>query len=127
ALLYFDQQEIRRNAGVYSDLYRLELTTGRLLRLTKDARLMDPDFCPLTQTIVAVRNAPDRRELVRMTADPEHGKVGDFMTIVSEPDTQFNAPRLTRDARMIVAERHRRGAPSEIVLVDATAGAIRVL
>src|SRR5206468_1517279 len=44
--LYFDQQEIRRNVGVYSDLYTLSRTTGRVTRLTKDARLMDPDLSP---------------------------------------------------------------------------------
>src|SRR5207248_2985855 len=82
---------------------------------------------PLTHTLVAVRSAPGRRDLVRMNVDPVHGTVGAMTTLASETETQFNAPRLSRDGRMIVAERHRLGAQSEIVLVDATTGALRVV
>jgi WD40-like Beta Propeller Repeat len=126
-LIYFDQQEFRRNAGLYSDLYALDPRSGRVRQLTRDARLLDPDFSASRQALVAVRSAPGRRDLVRVTVDTTAGVAGDIATIVSEPETQFNAPRWSPDGRSIAVERHRPGAQSEIVIVDAATGAVRVI
>jgi hypothetical protein len=166
--IYFDQQEVRRNAGLYSDLYALERTTGRVWRATRDARLLDPDMSPDERTIVAVRNSLGRRDLVlvrltptltadlkvRTTTDTTAGAVqalppplaryeasyGEARrsaardggrpaveTLISEPETQFNAPRWAPDGRTIAAERHRPGGQAEIVLVDVATRAVRVL
>src|SRR5206468_1937175 len=38
--------------------------------------------------------------------------------LVSEPDTQFNAPRWSPDGLTVAVERHRLGTLSDIVLVD---------
>src|SRR5207245_7583796 len=86
-----------------------------------------PDLSSLTRTIVAVRSRPGGRDLVRLKVEPVPATIHDITTLVSEPETQFNAPRLSRDGGMVVAERHRLGGPSELVLVDATTGAVRVL
>jgi hypothetical protein len=117
--MYFDQQERRRNVGVYSDIYVRSRTSGRSRRLTKDARLLDPDLSPDDQTLVAVQDRTGQRDLVliRLNRDTtnDHTAVD---TVVAEPETQFNAPRWSPDGRRIAAERHRRGALSEIVIVD---------
>ena len=47
--------------------------------------------------------------------------------VLSEPDTQFNTPRWSPDGRFIAVERHRPGASSEIVVVEAATGAVRVI
>jgi hypothetical protein len=148
--IYFDQQEVRRNTGIYSDLYALERTTGRVRRVTTDARLLDPDLSPDERTIVAVQNTPGRRDLVlvrltpplaadlkvRTTPDTTSvhtptGVVQAFRpaveTLISEPETQFNAPRWAPDGRTIAVERHRPGHQTEIVLVDVAARDVRVL
>ncbi len=52
----------------------------------------------------------------------------DVVTVVlSEPDTQFNAPRWSPDGRSIAVERHRPGADSEVVVANVGSSAIRVL
>ncbi|MBI4485745.1 MAG: PD40 domain-containing protein [Acidobacteria bacterium] len=145
--IYFDQLEFRRNSGQYSDLYALDRESGRVRRLTIEARLLDPDVSPDGQTLICVQEAVGRRDLVlvrpeglvRLKADPTEAPVmtpvgsGFSRTntgvtlLVSEPDAQFNAPRWSPDGRHIAVERHRRGALSEIVLVDATTAAVRVV
>src|SRR5262249_25153961 len=42
--IYFDQAELRRNTGLYNDLYVLDRRTGHSTRLTHEARLIDPDL-----------------------------------------------------------------------------------
>jgi hypothetical protein len=121
-VVVFDQLELRRTVGLYSDLYSVELETGDATRLTNGKRLLDPDLSPDGGTIVAVREGLGRREVVTLPM----GR--DVVTVVlSEPDTQFNAPRWSPDGRLIAVERHRPGADSEIVVANVGSGVIRVL
>ena len=118
----FDQQELRRTVGLYSDLYSVDLESGDVSRLTNGKRLLDPDLSPDGSTIVAVQEGLGRRDLVTLATG------GDEITVVvSEPGTQFNAPRWSPDGRSIAVERHRAGTHSEVVLVSAETGAVRVI
>src|SRR5262249_30583365 len=119
--LYFDQQEVRRNTGVYSDLYAWSRATGRVRQLTSEARLLDPDLSPDGTTLTCVQVRPGRRDLVLV----EVGRP--VRTLLSEPETQFNAPRWSPDGRSIAVERHRLGGSSEIVVVDVETKATRVI
>jgi hypothetical protein len=124
--LYFDQQEIRRNAGLYSDLYSFDPATKRVRRLTHDARLIDPDISPDGRAIAVVRIRAGLRELVLVrlaSADV----VAEILPLVAEPDTQFNAPRWSPDGRSIVVERQRLGEQAALVLVDRATGVVRPL
>lgn len=114
-VIYFDQQEVRRNVGLYSDLYAFERSTGRVRALTREARLMDPDLSPDESTIVAVRDRAGARDLVLI----DIGRGFASRTLVAEPETQFNAPRWSPDGRRIAVERHPQGELSEVVVVDA--------
>ncbi len=150
ATIYFDQQELRRNIGLYSDLYALDRRSGRVTALTREARLLDPDASPDGTSLVCVRDStPEQRDLVmiataglktRLTSigmaglktRPTSTDVGrDFSpavaALISEPGTQFNAPRWSPDGRLIAVERHRRGSLSEIVVVDPATGMVRVV
>jgi hypothetical protein len=121
--VYFDQQESRRNAGLYSDLYSLDPVSGRVRALTREARVMDPDISPDQQSIVAVKVRPGARDLVLVRlASPD--EVAAISTLVSEPDTQFNAPRWSPDGKTIVVGRQRLGASPEIVVVDVESTAV---
>jgi WD40 repeat protein len=154
-VVYFDQLELRRNAGLYSDLYALERSTGDVTRLTTEARLRDPDLSPDGKTLVCAQTAPGRRDLVlvsldskadlkvrttdeadlkvRTTSDvvqafrPARGSRSSpaITTLISEPDTQFNVPRWSPDGRTIAVERHVIGRQSEIVIVDVATRAVR--
>ena len=108
---------------------------------------MDPDLSPDESMLVAVRDAPGRRDLVliattglkaRTSAERtggvlavETGVVQGFspavQTLVSEPETQFDAPRWSPDGRTIAVERHRLGAWSELVVVDVETRMVRVV
>jgi Tol biopolymer transport system component len=133
--IYFDQVELRRNAGYYGDLYKMSRTTGHVEQLTSEARLLEPDLSPDEQTIVAVQSRPGQRDLVLIgnvgrgfqprQRGPERPTL-QIDTLISEPDTQFNAPRWSPDGRTIAVERHRLGAMAEVVLVDAATKAVRV-
>ncbi len=93
--IYFDQHELRRNSSLYSDLYGLDRATGHITQLTADVRLLDPDLSPDGATLVCVQAAPGRRDLVLVSI------AGGFTrtVLLSEPDTQFNAPRWSPDGR----------------------------
>ena len=151
--IYFDQQEIRRNVGLYSDLYAWSRSDGRVTRLTSEARLLDPDLSPDGTTIVCVQQKLGRRDLVlvRLTASAEASadkkpdatydttaaatdayvaRTGAITTLISEPDTQFNAPRWSPDGRTIAVELHRPTAgtaASDVVLIDVASMNMRIL
>jgi hypothetical protein len=128
--VYFDQQERRRNAGLYSDLYMLDRLNGHVTRLTRDQRLMDPDLSPDGETLVAVQHGrPGQRDLVMMNVSPDDGEApGATITVLaSEPGTRFNAPRWSPDARRIVAARQRTEGPPAIVIVDVATRQIDVV
>ena len=134
--IYFDQEDLRRNTGVYSDLYEWSRATGRVTRLTSEARVLDPDLSPDGTTLVAVQSRRGLRDLVllrhmRTDAGARGGAPKEtawqIETLVSESDTQFNAPRWSPDGRTIAVERHRFGAQAEVVLVDVATRAVRVV
>jgi hypothetical protein len=115
--IVFDQQEISRNVGLYSDLYVVERATGEVQRLTRNARLQDPDVSPDGRYIVCVRESAGARELTVLPFTASG--VGSPEVVLSEPGTQFNTPRWSPDGRSIAVARHRLGAQSEVIIVDA--------
>jgi Tol biopolymer transport system component len=130
-VLYFDQLERHRNAGVYSDLYGLNRATGQVRALTSGARLRDPDLSPDGATLACVRERPDRRDLVLVRLGPARLsirlKTDAPYVLLSEADTHFNAPRWSPDGRSIAVERHRLGSPPDIVSVEVSTKTVRVV
>ena len=124
-VVYFDQQELQRNVGLYSDIFALQRASGTVSAVTREARLMDPDLSPDGSTLVAVQDHPGQRDLVlvRLKAVARGFQPS---VLLSAPETQFNAPRWSRDGRLVAVERHRPGALSEVVIVDVEAGGVRV-
>src|SRR5262249_51526103 len=123
---YFDQQEIRRTVGSYSDLYAAPRTGGRARRLTSEDRLIDPDLSPDGTTLVCVQDKPGQRNLV--LAGPLDAPAPlKIPTLVAEDESQFNTPRWSPDGRRIAVERHRKGRLSEIALVDVESRQVTVV
>jgi WD40-like Beta Propeller Repeat len=147
--VYFDQQELRRNVALYSDLYVLSRATGRVQRLTSGARLLDPDLAPDGRTLVAVQDRAGQRNLVLVHlppprvaaprgsphrgngAKPEPATAAPAAaglpvdTLIAESDTQFNVPRWSPDGRFIAVERQKLGRLSHIVIVDVASRTVR--
>jgi hypothetical protein len=115
--IYFDQQEIRRNTGLYSDLYSLDPRTRRVRQLTHGGRFIDPDLSPDRRRLVAIRIRPGRRDLVVFRVTTPDALSTPSVLLEGE-ETQFNAPRWSPDGHAIVVERQRTGERPEIVLVD---------
>src|SRR5262249_33025210 len=91
-----------------------------------DARLFDPDLSPDGTTLVCVQQRPGQRDLVLVHRNGSaFGQTSSVTTLISEPETQFNAPRWSPDGRTIAVERHRPGALSQIVLIDAATKGVR--
>ena len=127
--IVFDQQQVHRNVGIYSDLYALDRRTGEVRAMTTDQRLQDPDVSPDGNTIVSVRQIAGRGEIVRAARGVRLCSRTTQRTrvLISELDTQFSAPRWSPDGRYIAVERHRLGALSEIVVVDMSTHVERVV
>jgi hypothetical protein len=134
--LYFDQLEITRNTGLYSDLYAFSRSTGRVRRLTRGMRLIDPDLSPDGTTIVAAQDRGGQRDLVTVRLPVGHGRRSGatdridaslITPVIAEVDTYFNTPRWSPDGRSIAVARHRLGAMPEIVVVDVEQRAVRVI
>ncbi len=143
--VYFDQIEIRRNAGAYSDLYALSRAGGRVRPLTHDARLADPDLSPDGTTIVCTQDRTGRRDLVtirlpaagaetptasqraRLKPRSDVSTRYEVVTLVGDDGVHFDAPKWSPDGRRIAAERHRIGAMPEIVVVDVATKEVRVV
>ena len=121
----FDQVDFARSVAVYSDLYAMRRTGGRVRRLTKHARASDPDLSPVAGRIVCVVQASGRRALALLDFTPD-GPYAVPRVIAGEPDADYAGPRWSPDGTRIVAERRRPGG-HELVLVDPATGAVRTL
>ena len=125
-VLVFDQLEFDGHVALFSDLYAHSLDSGRTRRLTAGARAADPDIGPDGKTVVYTVQQPGRRVLATLVL-PSGQEAVQPQTLVAEDETEFTSPRWSPDGRSIAAERRRVGGPSELVLVDAGSGSVRVL
>ncbi|MBX7184385.1 MAG: hypothetical protein K1Y01_04490 [Vicinamibacteria bacterium] len=107
-----------------SDLHRVDVESGRRVRLTNGLRASDPDVGPggpLGSSIVFVRRFADRSELSVRNGD---ARVRDLTA--SAPGVEWSHPRFSPQGDVIVAARLE-GGYLDLVLVDAATGAIRNL
>ena len=117
--IVFDQLEFVRSVGLQSDLFEVDVRSGAVRRLTREARAADPDVSPVDGTIALTIQGPDRRALATLVPGAQP------TLLVSEADTDFATPRWSPDGRTIAVERRIRGGLSRIVLVDAATGSVR--
>ena len=63
----------------------------------------------------------------RTTTGGEQASRPAITTLIAEAGTQFDAPKWSPDGRAIAVERHRLGGLPEIVIVDVTTKAVRIV
>ena len=113
--IVFSQLALVDNARLFTDLYRVELASGAVTRLTRSARLASPDLHPAGRFIVAVQYHNDRSRLV--TVDAESGTISSL--------TEFSAAiawgpaRWSPDGTQLAAVRFTHGASFDLVLLSA--------
>ena len=103
------------NARVFSDLFRVELASGTMTRLTQSARLTSPDMHPSGRTIVAVQYDHERSRLV--TVDARSGTIAPLTEYSG--DTAWGPARWSPDGTRLAAVRFTRGVSFDLVLLSA--------
>jgi Tol biopolymer transport system component len=121
--IVFSQLSLVDNARMFADLYRIDIASGDITRLTRQARLSSPDLHPSGRTIVAVQYDGDRSRLV--TVDAASGSV--------TPLTGFSAAiawgpaRWSPDGTRLAALRFTRGVSFDLVLLSADGQLLQTL
>jgi hypothetical protein len=119
-VLIFDQRELARAVALVSDLFVFDRRTGRVRRLTRDLRALDPDLAPDGRRVALVVNRDGARLPALLSLERRNGALvaGELALLDSGADVVYGAPRFSPDGRRLAAERRRRGGPWEIVLFD---------
>jgi WD40-like Beta Propeller Repeat len=121
--LVFDQLEFSRGVALFGDLYAYDLATGGTRRLTRDARLADPDLSRQGR-LAAVQIETGARSIVLLDAErvlTGEAASGGELPVLARSQTAaavYALPRWSPDGRTIAAERRTRDGRSEIVLLD---------
>ena len=113
--IVFSQLALVDNARMFADLYRVDVASGGITRLTRSARLTSPDVHPAGRTIVAVQYDHDRSRLV--TVDGESGNLTPltgFSTAIA-----WGPARWSPDGTQLAAVRFTRGVSFDLVLLSA--------
>jgi hypothetical protein len=93
--------------------------------LTREARAGDPDVSRAGVVVCTVQFS-DRRALATFPM-PTDGREAAPDILMSEPGTDYGAPRWSPDSRLLAAERRRLRLGSQIVLIDPANRTVRVL
>ena len=126
-VVIFDQQELRRGLGLYSDLFTFDRRTGDVQALTTESRLQDPDLSPDGRRVAAVREGAGRRELVVTTLERTDAassalRLGAVAVLRGDAHAQYSAPRWSPDGTRLAVERRVLGYLPDVAIVDAASG-----
>lgn len=107
------------------DLYRYDLVTGALWRLTDDGRASTPAWSPDGRRVAFVRGDVAPRSVVVMAADAQPGQEVVLSNPFLDDDTE---PTWLPDGRgLLVARRDLAGSGATLVRLDPATGAATVL
>jgi hypothetical protein len=129
--IIYDQIDLSKSVAWRSDLYRLDVVSRKVTRLTHDARLLAPDVSPDGTRLACIRLIAGVRtlavfDLAAIEAAAAR-RLPDPLFSLQEPDTQYDSPRWSPDGRWLAAGRWRRGGSSELVIVDAATRRVAVV
>jgi Tol biopolymer transport system component len=122
ALVYAELQ-VHRTFSVFGDLSSVDVASGRVRRLTRGLRALDPDVSPDGRTIVFARRLGDRSDLFTIGIDGSGLK----RLTSSLAGVEWSDPRFDPRGGRIVAARLLPGGWLDVVLVDAATGAVEQL
>jgi hypothetical protein len=129
--LYFDQIEFDGPVAMVADLYALDLESGRQRRLSRGARLTDPDVDPSGGRLAAIRARGGEWRVtvlsLRRAADGTPSLADAPELELGTASCRYASPRWSPDAALIAAVRHCAGALPEVVVLAPATGDERVL
>lgn len=105
-----------------SDLYRVDADGGER-RLTRGARLLDPDVRRRDGRIVAARGGGAWNALVLLDAEGREART----LVPSAPDVNWAAPRWSPEGDRIAVARWRTGGMYDVVVLDTAGRVVREL
>ncbi|HNV02226.1 MAG TPA: BamA/TamA family outer membrane protein [Vicinamibacterales bacterium] len=121
--VFFDQLEYDASVALVSDLYALELASGRVCRLSRGRRLTDPDVDGRATRLVAIEAASGRRRPVILALERDTaGRPALAAVPASTMGTagcDYASPRWSPDSTRIAATRQCPGALPAIVVFGA--------
>jgi hypothetical protein len=124
-VILFDQLEIVRGAGLASDLYAFDRQRSSVRRLTREARLVDPDLSPDGTRLAVIRTRPAGRELLILDATTvlaAHSPLGSnglpVLSRLGDDGEVFAAPRWSPDGKQLAVERRRLHGQSQIAVLN---------
>jgi hypothetical protein len=118
--LVFDEMEVYRTFYRYFDLRKVDVESGRVVRITRGLRAREPDVSPDGRTVVFVRKMGDRSDLHLVGLDGT-----DLRPLTrSRAGTEWGDPRFSPDGSRVAASRLEPGGYLDVVVVDAATGAV---
>lgn len=112
-IIAFSQMEVFKNYSEFNDLYLYHLSNRKLTRLTKGARLREPDFHPDGTRLISVENRLGRNRLVVY-----HLKTGGLEPLDwTDGPAILTHPRWSPDGKRIAVNFWKNGSQG-IYLVD---------
>jgi Tol biopolymer transport system component len=121
--IVLSQSTLVDNARRFGDLFRVEIASGTVGRLTRSARLASPDVDPSGRTIVAVQYEGEKSRLVRV--DAGSGALSPLTGFSSE--TAWGPARWSPDGTRLAALRFTRGASFDLVMLSADGRLLQTL
>lgn len=120
--LVLAQFEFRDPYHLFADLYRVT-RSGEESRLTRGARLLEPDVAPDGRRVVAIDAAGGTNAPIVFDMDTgEQRRLRE-----PELDTHWSLPRWSPDGSRIAVSRWRAGGFYDVVLLDSTGTVVREL
>ncbi|HXH07194.1 MAG TPA: hypothetical protein VNI83_11445, partial [Vicinamibacterales bacterium] len=121
--LIFDQRELVRAVALVSDLFALDRRSGRVIRLTRERRALDPDLAPDGMRVACVIHRGGARlpAVLPLERRGDRMVLGPPVFLDDDASLVYGAPRFSPDGRRLAVERHRSGGPWEIVVFDGLA------
>jgi Tol biopolymer transport system component len=123
--LVYGEPEVERLFTTRGGLRALDVESGRARWIARGLRASAPDVAPDGWRVVCVRRHEDRSELALLDLRAGAGDARDLTA--SPPEIEWSAPRFSPSGDAIAAVRWRKGGFVDLVLVDASSGAVREL
>jgi len=103
------------NGNLIHDLFRIDIPTGELSRLTSDGRFEEPDVALQGNRIVAVHTEENHSDLYILNAD---GSDPMQLTNYNDAYTQVYAPRWSADGKQITYSVFRSNGMRDVAVID---------
>ena len=113
--LCISKYRIGSGGNLLHDLYRVDLPTGALIRLTNDGRYEEPDVAIQSNRIVAVHTEQNHSDLYILNSD---GSNPEQLTTYNDVNTQVYAPRWSADGKLITYSVFRSNGMRDIAVID---------